>query len=234
LTLKITAMVGGGPSTMGERVIYANAMELLREQGIDPLKAKLTQSFLRLEQPMITGTNTFTFQVIQSLGAGGQTNTENRLTLQDSFVASSVGLFLFVPATATGTGTPLLSYPNPAVFTGANEATSGETLYHSQLSLTVNKEQIVPAWDTFRSRMVPQTQFITFTAAATGNQAANQDQISGRDDVFYPTEPNWVIIGSRGSVPVLTMPTTFAAVHANARLVLYLRGVLAQNSTSVN
>lgn len=213
-----------GVNTAGQRLIYANARARLKEQGVDPTTAYLTQSYLRLEVAANTSSNSYTFNTIQ--GNGTVYTTEKRLILQDSFVVSECGVFWFIPTAATASNSPLIAWPNANTFTTANTASSAETLYNSSLQLSVNKVIVLPDWDVYRSRCVNQTQL----TAATNSPV---DQLSGRDDVFYPTEPNWVVIGSRSSIFTITMPNSFAAVMANSRIVLYMRGVLAQNSTSV-
>lgn len=213
-----------GPSTAGQRLIFENAIRMLASQGVSAQEAFCTQSFLRLEVAANTANNTFTFSTLQNLQS--QFNTEKRLTLQDAFVCADCGIYWFIPGSATASNTPLRSWPNPNIFTVANAAAEAETLYNSYLQLNVNKTLIVPAWDIYRSRCVNQTQL---TAAAN----SPVDQLSGRDDVQFPVEPNWVVIGSRDNVFSIIMPNAFAAIQTNARIVLFMRGVLAQNCTSV-
>ena len=214
-------------STWGERLIFANAAKMIQSNGLSVANAVLTQSYLRLEVAASTSNTTWTFNTLNN--PGGQFGTEQRLTLQDSFVVGQCGIFWFIPTASGSPGpsnSPLISWPNANTFTTANAASAAESLYNSYLQLNVNKKLVVPAWDVYRSRTVNQTQL----TAATNSPV---DQLSGRDDVFYPTEPNWVVIGSRNSVFTIIMPNAFAAIQANSRIVLYMRGVLAQNTTSV-
>lgn len=217
-----------GVSTVGQRVIFANAMGMLEGEGLNVEKAVLTQSYIRLEQAMVTGQTNIQFPILVTNSPGGQFNTENRLTLQDAFVLSELAMFLYTPSSATATNVPLLSYPNTTLFSVAGSAAAAETIYHSYITISVNKQVVVPFWDVWRSRLTNQTQQSVAIAAGTA-----QDQLSGRDDVFYPTEPNWVLSGGRGNLITLVMPNQFAAVTANSRIVFFGRGVLAQNVTSV-
>lgn len=213
-------------NTAGQRLIYHNAKQILMDNGINPDRTINTQSYLRLEVLATTSNNIFQFNPIQ---ANNQFSTENRLVLQDSFLVAEAAVFWYIPTASGSPGpsnAPLLSWPNPNLFTLANSASSAESLYNGYLTLTVNKKVVVPSWDIFRSRCVNQTQL---TAAAN----SPVDQLSGRDDVFYPTEPNWLIIGSRSSFINLVMPNAFAAVMTNSRIVVYCRGLLIQDSTSV-
>lgn len=214
-------------NTWGQRLIFANAAKMITDQGLSVEKAVLTQSYLRLEVAASTASTNWTFNTITNPGA--MFGTEQRLTLQDSFVVAECGVFWFIPTASGAPGpsnSPLITWPNPNTFSTANAASAAESLYNSYLQLNVNKQIVVPAWDVYRSRCVNQTQL----TAATNSPV---DQVSGKDDVFYPTEPNWVVIGSRNSVFSIIMPNSFAAIQANSRIVLYMRGVLAQNTTSV-
>jgi hypothetical protein len=217
-----------GVSTWGQRVVYANAVDLLAGEGVTADIAMLTQGYLRFEQPMVVGQTNILFPVLVNQSTGGQFNTENRLNLQDAFVTSEIGLFLYTPSSATATNVPLISYPNTTLFATAGSAAAAETIYHSYLTLSVNKQVVVPFWDVWRSRLTNQTQQAVAIAAGTV-----QDQLSGRDHVFYPTEPNWIIIGSRSNILTLVMPNQFAAVTPFSRIVIFFRGFLAQNCTSV-
>jgi hypothetical protein len=217
-----------GVTTAGQRIIYANAVDMLANEGIHVSIAILTQGYLRLEQAMIVGQTNIFFPLLVNQSTGGQFNTEQRLNLQDAFVTSEVGVFLYTPSSATATNVPLLSYPNTTLFATAGSAAAAETIYHSYITLSINKQVIVPFWDIWRSRLTNQTQQAVAIAAGTV-----QDQLSGRDDVFYPTEPNWVLIGSRQNQLQIVMPNQFAAVTPFSRIVVYTRGCLAQNCTSV-
>ena len=220
-----------GAATLGQRLIYENAKELLDENGVNVKTAILTQSYLRLEQLMTTTATNTLFPILINAGganAGAPFPTERRLNLQDSFVASEIGVFLFPAATAADTTKQLRSYPSFFTFT-APANTNAQTLYHGYLTLSVNNQVLVPFWDLYRSYLVNQTQNLAALAAASPD-----DQLSGRDDVFFPTEPNWIIIGSKNNALTLVLPNSFATVLAGSpRIVIYLRGVLAQNSTSV-
>lgn len=217
-------------NTVGQRLIYSNAVDLLEKAGLTKEDTVLTQSYLRLEQAMVAnGSTQITFPIIAPQASGttnNQFNTENRLVMQDSFVVSECGIFIFAPSSGTASTSPLLSYPSPTILTTANAAANANTIYHSQLQLIVAKQQILPSWPVWNNYCSNQTQ----ATAATNSPI---DQLSGRDDVFFPIEPNWILIGSKSMTLTLNMPNSFAAIQANSRIVVFFRGVLAQNSTSV-
>jgi hypothetical protein len=217
-----------GVQTVGQRIIFENAKKTLQENGVSPQQAVLTQSYLRLEQPLTTTATNIFFPILVNQQAGGvaQTVTERRLQLQDSFVVSEIAVYLWISAGSPAT-THFYSYPSFFTFTAPANA-NAQTLYHGYLTLSVNNQVVVPFWDVWRSYLTNQTQNMAALAAAQ-----QDDQLSGRDDVFYPTEPNWILIGSKNNVLQLVLPNAPATVIANTKVVVYMRGVLAQNSTSV-
>ena len=93
------------------------------------------------------------------------------------------------------------------------------------MSLTVNNRQIVPASDLTKFLQVPQTQ----ATAATNSPI---DQFDGQWATVV--EPNLVLIGSKNSLINITIPSAFAALDSNTRVVIICRGVLAQNVTVVS
>jgi hypothetical protein len=219
-------------NTVNARLVYENAKMNLQQAGVNLQTAKLTQSFLRLENTMLTGKTQWQFPVLnnQNNFSGTIFPTEQRLNQQDSFVTAMLGIFVSLPTGATDATFILHTYPNITVFTAA-DATPLETLYNSYLQLAVNNDIILPAWDVSRHRLVPQTQngILPFTAATV----LPEDQIDGSSDGYYPVEPNLVFIGSKNSVLNLIMPQALSAVAANTRVSIILRGVLAQNSTII-
>jgi hypothetical protein len=218
-------------NTVNARLVYENAKKNLVDAGVSIAAAKLTQSFLRLENTMIVGKSQWQFPVLnnQNNFSGTIFPTEQRLNQQDSFVTAMLGLFVSLPASATDATFILHSYPNVTVFTAA-DATPLETIYNSYLQLAVNNDIILPAWDISRHRLVPQTQN---GVGVTAQTVFGEDQIDGSSDGFFPVEPNLVFIGSKNSVLNMILPAALTAVAANTRVSIILRGVLAQNSTII-
>jgi hypothetical protein len=218
-------------NTVNARLVYENAKQNLKDAGVNLQAAKLTQSFLRLENQMIVGKNQWQFPVLnnQPNFSGVIFPTEQRLNQQDSFVTAMLGVFVSLPTGPTDATFILHTYPNVTLFTAA-DATPLETLYNSYLQLAVNNDIILPAWDVSRHRLVPQTQNGVIVTAQT---VIPEDQIDGSSDGYFPVEPNLVFIGSKNSVLNLIMPAALTAVAANTRVSIILRGVLAQNSTII-
>jgi hypothetical protein len=219
-------------SQANARLVYANAVEMLHKAQVSIDDAKLTQSFLRLENQLVVNKTQFQFPVLnnQNNASGTIFNTEQRLNQQDSFVASSWGVFLSKPASNTDATAPLHSYPNLQIFSTAGAAAAYETIYNSYFQLAVNNDIILPAWDAARHRMAPQTQS---GVGVTAQTIFPIDQIDLSSDGMFPIEPNLVFIGSKNSVLNLIMPAALAAVDPFGRITVLYRGVLAQNSTII-
>jgi len=214
-------------NTFGARLAYDNAVKMLQAAGMNTATAVLTQSSLRLEQAANIATTQYRFPVLNNDSNGGNTqfNTEQRLVLQDAFVISEMGLFLALPASAVDSTFILYTYPSPIIFP-LGKATLG-VVYNGNISISVNNQIILPNWDTMRYRVVPETQ-------DTANATPSIDQFSGNEQGLYPVEPNIILSGSKNNIVQLNLPAAISAIDANTRLVLLMRGVRAQNSTSVN
>jgi hypothetical protein len=219
-------------STVNARYVYANALKILASYNIDPTSAVLTQSDLILEQALSTSLTQYVFPVLNNDNgpSGTRFNTEIRLTQQDSFIASSWGVFLLEPTSATAANFIARTYPNPVAFVGSGEAAALETIYNSYCKITVNNTVILPVWSLSRHRMVPQTQ--EQTAATNANGIAN-DEIDLSQDGFNPVEPNILFVGSKGYQIQVILPAAIAALGSFTRLRIHYRGLLAQNTTII-
>jgi len=186
---------------------------------------KLTQSFLRLEVALVAGATNFQFNVlVNQAGAAGIFSTEQRLNLQDTFVPAQVGFFVGLTTGANDAAYNLRSYLNPFIFTNA---AAMQGIYNGVFSIMVNNNNLVPAWDMWQHWHSPQTQQIAAAPAAI-------DEFDGCDDSMVAMEPNVALIGSKNNVLTLQLKAGLSAVDANSRLILIMRGVLAQNSTVVS
>ncbi len=214
-----------GMNTQAARMVYENSQRALIKAfpGMDISKFKCTQSFLRLELALSTQVTRYQFQILNQT-SGSQFNTEQRLNLQDSFVVSSLAVLLGKPSGATDTAFELDTYANGTKYTNAAAINA---IYNATLQIAVNNDVIVPAWDIQRHFYRPQTQL---TAAV--NSPVDQKRLA--EDAFYAVEPNVTCIGSKNTVITINLPAALSAVDANSRIIVFLRGVLAQNSTVVS
>lgn len=188
---------------------------------------RLSQSTLRLEQPCVSTSTLYNFPVLINIQNQGQaTNTEIRLNQQDSFIPTHVGFFLALPSSSTDTTYKLMTYANPFILTNATQM---QAYYNGTLSIMINNVQYTQKWDLWRHWQTNQTQ----QTAALG-AGSPEDQFCGADDGFYPMQPFILLIGSQNIQLNINIPVSPSAVDANSRLVVLLRGILAQNSTVVN
>lgn len=218
-------------NSIAARDAFNNAVAVFQEAfpGVDVVKQfKLTQSELRLEQPLLANQNQYTFQILDNQpGAGGQIfNTELRLRMQDTFVPTHIGIYLALPSSTTDATFRLYSYPNQFVFTNALQM---RALYNGQLKIMVNNYQYTYSWGLQRHWCSNQTQ----QTAAFG-AGSPEDQNNFSEDGMFPLEP-YVIFGGAQNVQInINLAAAPTAVDANSRFVMRCFGVLAQNSTPVS
>lgn len=210
---------------------FAHAVAVFQNAfpGVDVINQfKLTQSELRLEQPLVANQNQYTFQIMDNQpGAGGQIfNTEIRLRMQDTFVPTYLGIFIAAPSSTTDATFRLYTYPNQFVFANALQM---RALYNGQVKIMVNNYQYTYGWGLQRHWVSNQTQ----QTAAFG-AASPEDQNDFSDDAMFPMQP-FVLFGGAQNVQInIILPAAPTAVDANSRYVMRTYGVLAQNSTPVS
>lgn len=208
----------------------------------------MSQSYLRFEVTLQRNVTEYQFPIVitqQAQNGVAQSVTEQRLQLQDSFFVSHLGYFFQVAKTKDGNEgyvNQLYTYP-----TSKNQnlgqsyyGNVGSLLWNASMSLTVQNRVQCPAWDTFRHYYVPQTQSPYYSAPVAAS--IDQDEQDGSQYGFYPVEPNWTLVGSKNNNLTVTLPfspgtaiepTGSGAFTGIYRLVVIVRGILAQNSTSV-
>jgi hypothetical protein len=220
-------------SQINARLVYRNAKRSMVAAGVDPSKAILSQSFLRLERVANTATTNYQFGVLLNDSPQGAAvrPTEQRLQLQDAFFCSSVQVFYSLATSATATNYGPITWPNPFDLTTAGASAAMYNFYNGTMSLTVNNRTIVTSWDLFRHLEVPQTQ--KNNAAGAG---VNHDQLTGGYSTSFVCEPNWVLIGSKNNQLSIQLPAAIGTLQAGVTTVLtvLMRGVLAQNCTVVS
>lgn len=235
-------------TTIGSRLVFQNAVASIRRAGLNPAGAVLSQSYLRLETALVANQTQFTFDVLVNESTNGTFNTQQKLNLQDAFVASSLGFYLAVPiGAATNAEYKLLTYPTIGLEFGGGvgnftqaQAEDALAFYNGYFSLTINQRVIVPNWDLNRHLYIPPTQNnaqVSPFGAVTAPIAPlhyTADFYDGSEMGQYPVEPNITFVGSKKHQFQITLPVGVATIPANARIVALMRGILAQNVTSVN
>lgn len=207
---------------MGSRMVFENAKTLVRSLGYSVEHAKLTQSYLRSEVALSTSIANYHIPVLVNDTQNGASRVnEKRLNLQDIFITTEIAVLIGVGA-GTATAAKLYTYPNSTVFTSATDDNLW-SIYNGYLNLTINNEQVLPAWDVLRHYFVPQTQ----------QSASTTDQWSASSDAFYPVEPGIVMNGAANINFQLTANGAPATVLSDSFIAVVQRGILCQNVTTV-
>lgn len=214
---------------MGQRMVFENAKALVRGLGYSVDQAVLTQSYIRSEVALSTSIANYHLPVLVNDTQNGAVRVnEKRLNLQDIFVASEISVLIGVGA-STNTASQLFTYPNGVTFTAATD-TDLLSIYNGSLNLTINNQQVLPAWDVYRHYYVPQTQG---GVGITAQTIFPVDQNDASDNGFYPVEPGIVFNGAANINFQLTANGAPASILANSFICVIQRGILLQNVTTV-
>jgi len=214
---------------MGSRMVFENAKTLVRSLGYSVEHAKLTQSYLRSEVALSTSIANYHLPVLVNDTQNGASRINQKsLNLQDIFVLTDLAVYIGV-GSATSTKAQLYSYPNSSIFTAATDDDLW-SIYNGYLNLTINNEQVLPAWDVLRHYFAPQTQG---GVGITAQTVFPVDQFDASNDGFYPVEPGIVMNGAANINFQLTANGAPATVLANSFICVIQRGILCQNVTTV-
>lgn len=231
----------------GQRAQFRQAAAALQRASKVPGKSVLTQSYLRFEAALSTTATNYKFDVLVNESTQA-TNwvTQQKLAIQDAFYVGQIGFFLILPQTAGGYDSPLYTYPavggpNSGVTNQLTAATAvvASTIWHGNMQLIIDQRTVLTAWDLMRHYKVPVTQNnFTTTGVATGAPTAPYhaalDSSNFADDGFYPCEPNIVLNGGNKNILSVNLPAPLTGITTNGRLVIIMRGLLAQNASNLN
>lgn len=189
------------------------------------MNAVLSQSYLRLIQPLTANLNTFNFpvQVDQPTVNPG----EVRLEKQDALFASSTAFYLAKGASATDVSYIPVTYPNATTWPTGSGTGGLNTVYNGFLKITINKSVILPAYSMRTFRQVPQTQN---GVGITAQTVFPIDQFDPSQVALW--EPTINLIGTKQNQWQLILPSNMTAtIEANTWGMFDIFGVLAQNVT---
>ena len=221
-------------SQFDARSIYDNAVALMLANDLNITHARLTQSFLRTEILCATSATQFTVPLVVTNNSNTTIRqSEKRLNLQDLFVMSELFIGTLIAPSATGTTNKLYTYEAPAAFTTANASTSLLQLYNGTFQVLNDGINIFPAWDIQRNYKVQRTQQASNVYYSGATPVTTLDSLDGSDDGFVPVEPNLLINGGGNMQATINLAGALTAVQANSYFVVIMRGILAQNVTSV-
>jgi hypothetical protein len=212
-------------NSVSERLVYNNAKRSLRNANIALKDGRPAQSFLRLEQALSISKANYEFPITNQNNGVTPFLTEKRLNLQDSFALSALQVTVAKPSGTTDVTFKKYTYLNPFVFTNADAM---GVIYNGSLSLMVDNTTYLPDWDIERHLYVPETQ-----QTAPAGSGSPLDQYNGSETGYFPAEPNVTLIGSKNMRLQILLPSAPTAIDANSRLIITMRGILVQSSTSV-
>lgn len=201
----------------------------------------ITESFLYLIASIQSTQNQVQFNVLVNQGSQGsgitQYSIERRLNITDRFSVQKMSVCLAKAGTTTTATDAQVSvlqpqtYPNPFLFTAANEAANLEAIYNGYLQVTIDSTVFYQSFDMRRFFRVPVSQGLTAvsTVATTGVL-----QRSGWDDddySFAPVVPNFEFSGIGNNQVSVNVPPgiSFAGTSSQNFLVATFRGFLIQN-----
>lgn len=209
---------------------YAIAHDIFVNVALmDPKRIRMTSGDIRVEQPLTANTNQYTFPVLVNIQNQAQPfPSEVRLQQQDTMCVTQFGFFLANTAGSTDCAFQLSTYPNPVKF--PTSYTQLNTIYQNgRLLLTIDNDVYIKQWGAFRHYKAPFTQ-----QTAPVGAGSPIDQLDGVEDGFYPMQPFILLTGASDIQLNLNMnlvsPTT---VDPNTRMVIIMRGFLAQMSTVI-
>jgi hypothetical protein len=188
----------------------------------------LTESSLRLEQPITAATTVYTFPVLAGEVAGGATTvlgTETRLQTNDNFHVREVGIYLAQLVAATDTDFRLHTYPNEVELVAAPAITYHQ-LYNGSMNISVNQVNVLTNYRISKHYMVPQTQRLSVAAAQ------NRDQINLEEDGLIELAPSIMLSGAYTNNIQVSIPGAITGAIAGnlTRIVIIFDGLRAQNA----
>jgi hypothetical protein len=221
-----------------QRLVFENARTLLQDSGYNWRTAKLTQSFIRSEVLMSTSQSRLHLPVLVTDNQNGNAfNTERRLQLTDVFVVSSINVQVAKPASATDAAYDTFNFADLSVFTTSGVPAAIKGVYkNGYMSMIVDNDQMLPAWDLEWHYRAPETQAGTNTLIAFSGATTvlnNTNSVDGSNDGIVPNEPNFILTGNSNIDFSLNTVNAMAAIETTGRWIVRLRGVLAQNCSKI-
>jgi len=124
--------------------------------GRDVMADFIVQPYVLKLMQQVTSRTEYRFDLYEE--QSGQQAYERRLNRNDAFFMSHIGLGLILEDTATPvpvSNTQVRTFPDPAVFAGAGEATALEAFYNAQLTVKTDPIERITDFDTNVLRYLP-------------------------------------------------------------------------------
>tara|TARA_R110000868_G_scaffold384776_1_gene652384 strand:- start:2494 stop:3186 length:693 start_codon:yes stop_codon:yes gene_type:complete len=177
--------------------------------SIGKSNVRLTQSSLFLTQDIDATKSTYDFDVLENQTAT-LTNDQIRLNINDEFVVTHFGVYLYGTWTVSnegvkiGTGTQLLTY-SPIELDGSVIVT--KNLYAGQLKIAVNNVVYLEKWDLRKCEYIPRTQFNSQLAATNVAAMASNDF---SENALIAFEPMLTLSGAKKNDISIRLPQSIA------------------------
>jgi hypothetical protein len=180
--------------------------------SIGKSNVRLTQSSLFLTQDIDATKSTYDFDVLENQTAT-LTNDQIRLNINDEFVVTHFGVYLYgtwtaqtgaEPPVKIGTGTQLLTY-SPLELDA--ECIVTKNLYAGQLKIAVNNVVYLEKWDLRKCEYVPRTQFNTQLA---GTNVASMASNDFSDNALIAFEPMLTLSGAKKNDISIRLPQSIS------------------------
>ena len=203
---------------------------------------RLMQSSLFLTKDINATQSNYDFDVLENQTQTLQ-NDEIRLNINDEFVITHLGVYLYGTWTAStsgdvkiGTGTQLLTY-SPLEL-DAN-AILTKNLYAGQLKIAVNNIVYMEKYDTRKSEYIPRTQFASELAGTNVSSMASNDF---SENAMIPQEALLTLSGAKKNDISIRLPQAISGSTitwkdqkgntismAISKIAVRMYGLLAQN-----
>ena len=188
----------------------------------------LSESQLRLEQPITATSTQYTFPVLQGDVGQGQSSvlaTEVRLQTNDNFHIREIGFYLAQLVAATDTSFKLKTYPNE-IELGAVPALDYFNIYNGLMKINVNQVDVLTNYGLIQHLFVPQTQRLSVVAAQ------NRDQVDFSENSREDLAPSLMLSGAYTNTITVSLPgaVTNALAGSLTRMVIIFYGLRAQNA----
>lgn len=200
-------------------------------------KAIVTQSYLRLEAELGSQSQ-IEWNVLKNEGTVNA--TERRLSINDAFLCDMLSIMLYKVPDGESNGVQQLdTFPNPLVYTAANEAGNLQSIYNGFLSARVNSTVFIDSLDVMRFLRVGNSQEGVDLGGGTGANATGVYQASEYRSANYPFDklsPTIKLSGSAKNELKLQLPASadLSGTGSTNYVVLLLRGLLISDGAKFN
>jgi hypothetical protein len=208
------------------------AIKLANELGYTIGDARPTSSFVRTAKLINANANQYIFPITGVDPGNADFVTNQIVDQQNIFVVFAIGMFITVGAATASNFLPY-TYVNTTIITTSGAPAALLNLWNGTLQVTVNKIQLVPAWNVSRHYYAPETQQQSLVTYAGATPIPLVDSINGATTGYYPVQKGFVLNGAAKTNWQLTLPNAIGIIQANSRIEFVMLGQLLVNVTTV-